>query len=362
MVRYVSALTVAGFVMWSIACHSPTQQTSSQTGQTVQSTTQPHLLIKITISGPSTVAPGQGVSFAAQGTFTDGTTDDETQKVTWHSSNSNVLSISSGTGQAVGIAVGDTTVTASGPHSASASVTVVPPGTFRLSGTVLELQLPVTGATVKLTGGVGAGLSTITDYYGTYRLYGVAGQVTVSVTKAGYVDLVKTTTVTQNAALDFPDAQQVSVVGFAGTYTLTLTADPACPTQGTFNIPPLPDEARQPRVYTATITQNGPALSAVLSGAVFAGSSAFTGRVEPDDVVFQIGDSYYYTTGIEERLPSGTLFNFIGTAVFGRSDLNGKFNGKFDLLGAGNVVLGECLSSNHKFSLTPLVSSARRRR
>jgi hypothetical protein len=242
-------------------------------------------------------------------------------------------------------------------------VTVVPPGTFRLAGLVLESQLPVQGATVKVIDGVGAGLSTLTDYGGLYRFYGVAGQVTVSVTKPGYVDLVKTTNVSQNTALDFPDAQQVSLVGLAGTYTLTLTAASSCSTQPFSGIPPLPDEARQPRIYTATITQNGPALSVVLGGAVFTGTTTFTGREAPDAVQFDIGDFYYYYVyGIDERLPSGETFSFLGSVSMGRSDLSGLLNGKIDLLSPSHAYLGECRSSEHRFSLTPLVSPSRRRR
>ena len=56
----------------------------------------------------------------------------------------------------------------------SSSVIVVPTGTYRLTGKVLESGLPVQGALVKITSGQGSGLSRSTGFAGDYQFYGVA--------------------------------------------------------------------------------------------------------------------------------------------------------------------------------------------
>jgi hypothetical protein len=214
-------------------------------------------------------------------------------------------------------------------------VIVQAPNTFRLTGIVTESGLPVQDATVRVTAGTGADLSTMTDYVGQYKLYGVAGQVTLSVTKAGYVDLVKTTTVAQNGVLDFPDAHQVSIPSLAGAYTLTLTADPGCSNQYLSGIPPLANELRQPHDYAATVTQDGPVLRVMLSGADFVFTNSFSGQVEPDGVQFRLGNLYYYnpSDGIGERLASGNFFVFLGFVRAGRSGvLSGQMNGVFEVV------------------------------
>ena len=72
-----------------------------------------------------------------------------------------MLSISA-TGQATGPSSGEADVTAqtNGPM-ARASVMVIPPGTFRLAGKVVESGLEVKDATVAVTSGIGTGLSTL---------------------------------------------------------------------------------------------------------------------------------------------------------------------------------------------------------
>ncbi len=65
---------------------------------------------------------------------------------------------------------------------------VVPDGTFRLVGRVLEDGFSddgVVGATVEATSATGRLLGH-SDLYGNYRLYGVAGATRVRVTKTGY--------------------------------------------------------------------------------------------------------------------------------------------------------------------------------
>ena len=143
--------------------------------------------------------------------MSDGSTQDYSSKVTWRASDQTVLSISS-TGQATGRAGGETLVTASSSQiSARANVIVITPGTFRLIGRVVEFGVAVKDATVAVTSGIGTGLSTQTTFNGDYRLYGVAGEIQVTVTKDGYTPLVQTLMVAQETLADFEIAQTTSL-------------------------------------------------------------------------------------------------------------------------------------------------------
>ncbi len=180
----------------------------------------------------------------------------------------------------------------------SKEVIVVPAGTFRLAGIVDEPGTPpgpVVDARVEVIGGPAAGLSTTTATDGRFRLYGVAGDTTIQITKDGYQ--------TQTQRVNVADHNQVLTVSlplvrprsdFSGTYSLTITAAATCQ---------LPD-AVETRTYTAALTQQGPALEATLTGSNFALSkngrgARFRGRVEPTRIVFSISQysSYYYYAG-----------------------------------------------------------------
>jgi hypothetical protein len=225
--------------------------------------------VSISIVGPSSIAPDETVPFTANAKMNDGTTENYTNKVTWRSSNTFLLTMSA-SGAASGKNTGETAVSASfGRLQATLNVMVIPSGTYRLSGTVLESGLPLDRASVVVVEGHGSGLATETDALGHYRLYGVRGDVAVRVSKAGYVSVTKAITVTAHDQLDFPDLAQVNAVGtLAGAYTLTLTASSNCPTTSSLFTPALPDYARR-RSYAAVITQNGPVLNVAASGADF---------------------------------------------------------------------------------------------
>jgi uncharacterized protein YjdB len=72
----------------------------------------PNDLVSLTITPVNTtIQSGQTQQLSATGTLGNGQTEDLTQQVTWGSSNSNVVTISS-TGLATGIAIGIVTVSA----------------------------------------------------------------------------------------------------------------------------------------------------------------------------------------------------------------------------------------------------------
>src|SRR5262249_2449611 len=166
------------------------------------------VLSSVKLTGPGTIAPGATAQFTATGQMSDGSTQDYTTKVTWFCPYPTVLSISA-SGAATGQSPGDAQVQAILPGLiARADVLVVPAGTFRLIGTVTEAGLPVWDADVSVIAGQGNGAVSRTWSDGTYRLYGVAGTIQVQVTKRGYLTNVKTTSVTTNDILDFPDFRQ----------------------------------------------------------------------------------------------------------------------------------------------------------
>jgi hypothetical protein len=330
-------------------------------------------VLHLSIDGPQAVAPGQTVQFTATASLSNGTTADYTRKVFWSTSATSVLTITHDTGQATGQSVGDVTIQANlyatgACCQAAITRTVLTPNTYRLTGTVGESGLPVQGATITVLSGTGAGLSTSTDGGGAYRLYGVAGAIQVKFSKPGYNDIVKTFTAIQNDVLDFPEAtQSAAIPSLAGPYTLTLTADPACPTVAMNRIAPLPDDFRQPRSYAASLIQNGPSLSVTLTGSqLVTGQNQFTGRVQPDSIQFQVGsyDYYYGLTGaVAERLSATQEFEFGGQVAAQRSGstIVGQLNGTLQIVTLPSAISAQCIASNNQVTLARIAQPARHR-
>jgi hypothetical protein len=326
------------------------------------------------ITPPDAIAPGQTVQFKATASLSNSTTADYTGKVTWITTDASVLSITRDTGQATGQSVGDAMITASirvtgSCCSAQIAMTVLPPNTYRLTGKALESGLPVQGAAIVVVSGIGAGLSATTAGDGAYRLYGVAGPIQVKFSKAGYSDIVKAFTATQNDVLDFPEVHQAAAIpSLAGTYTLTLTADPACPTVATRGTPPLPDDFRQPRSYAASVTQDGPSLTVTLTGPeIVPNEDHFNGRVEPDSIEFQVGTyDYYYglTDLIAERVSATQKFAFSGQLHAQRSGsaINGRLDGSLEIIPLPQGAwLGLCVAPNNTVTLTRAAQPSRHR-
>jgi hypothetical protein len=269
-----------------------------------------------------------------------------------------------------GHATGDATIKVSLLNCCAASITllVLPPDTYRLVGTVLESNAPLYGATVTVLKGTGAGLSVTTNGSGGYRLYGVAGPIQIKVRKPGYDDIVKTFTVTQNDTLDFPEAHQTAPIpSLAGSYTLTLTADPACVS----GAPGLFGFLQNPRSYSASITQDGPALTVTLSdSSVLTRANRFSGRVKPDGVDFVIGDGYVgygIDDGVSEQLSSTEVFTFGGSASasISGSTMAGTLNGTLEIYSVTPPGIyhpsGSCPAFQHQLALTRLAQTTRRR-
>lgn len=335
----------------------------------------------LTINGRTRIAPGETESYEAIATMSDGTTQVYTTKVQWQTSNPRLLSIVTGTGVATATLAGDVFVSASyfGVRGTS-NVLIVPTGTYRLTGKVLESDLPVVSAKVSITAGQGTGMSNFTDLNGDYRFYGVAGAIQIQVTKPGYATVSRSIEVGRDETLDISNFSQTAAPpSLAGNYTLTITVAADCqpsPPNAQF-----PGDART-RTYAAALTQDGPHLHVVLSGAEFliqnGRGNAFDGRVEPSGVTFSLTSLgaysyyyFYYTLGVPdlaEKISASDYLAILGKAVttLSPSGLTGPLSGAAMVFGQPSPGVSQvrmsCQSSRHQFSLTRQTSATRIRR
>jgi len=366
----VTRLFVMAMVAFGVAAACGKSRTPAPTSPTSPT----GVATRITISGPTNAAPGETVTYTATAAMSDGSQQDYTRKVSWNAYPSNVLSVNRDTGQAtVGIA-GEAQVSASAPPVsftsppllATLTVVVLPPNTYRLTGKVLESGIAVSDAIVAVTAGTGAGQSAKTGYDGSYRLYGVAGPVEITVRKDGYDTITRAFTVTASGVLDFEDARQTN--GFpilAGNYTLTVTPDANCRPPG--GLAPMPADLLKPRSYPAVMMQNGPELLVKLTdGAVSAQSDHFLGRIQPSGVDFSIGDGYFGygpDDGLSVRVSATSVLSYGGAihATRSGSTISGWFQGEVDLyeLTTFYRLVGVCRMDTHSLTLTAVSTTAR---
>jgi hypothetical protein len=309
------------------------------------------------ITGAATVPPGGTEQFKAIARYSDGTTRDVTNEASWQSSDVSVLSISP-TGVVTGHGRGEASVTASfqGSSSVKGGVMVIPPNTYRLSGSVRDAGLSVLGARVEVASGPDQGLgATVTDN-GTYRLYGVAGDVDIRATSEGYKEMTKRLRVTSHQVADFDLEPLRPREVIAGSYTLTIAAADECRAA-------LPEEART-RNYTAVLTQTGAFLAGTLEGASFYVDSygtlnRFSGTVQANQVTFRLAppfDYIFYLPDVLERLttPTSTYLALVGDVVTTESSgrRSGALKGVIETMDERFRRLVSCRSSNHRFVLS----------
>ena len=293
--------------------------------------------IRIEIQGPQRVPPGQTAQLAAIALAQNGSSRDVSATATWRTFRPSILTVQAGL--VSGVAVGESVVEAvSNGLRSTREVVVVPAGTFRLFGIVSEAddaRVPVVDARVVATGGQIAGVQTTTAPDGRFRLYGVAGDTTLRVSKDGYQ------THSQNLVVaDDPPSLAVALalvrprLDISGSYILTITADPNCSSG-------LPEQLRT-RTYGAVLTQVGAQVNVTLTGASFAisrrgGGDHFTGRIEPTQLAFSLAEFYpyyygtygdpYYPNIIEEVTGPNYLAIWGNVAAVGTS---GSFSGALD--------------------------------
>jgi hypothetical protein len=305
---------------------------------------------RITVTGPQTIAPGETASYKAMGVMADGTMQDVTSQVIWRMTTS-VASVQP-TGSVTGTEPGEGVLIATlNGRPGSQIVIVVPSGTYRLMGTVAESGLPVAGAVVTVVEGVGAGKAAMTNNSGQYRLYGVGGNVRLQATKNEYVPSTGSVVVESHLSLNL-DIRQTREQVIAGDYLLEFKAGKACNA--------LPEDARQRR-YTASVSQSGPRFTVALGGATFVVSAglgnAFSGRVEPDRISFDLPDGYYYGLdgpAVVEALDDTRRLIFTGSGPMTRTPtgLAGNFNGTVWIESLQRSTLSRCPANDHQLVMT----------
>ena len=336
--------------------------------------------ISLTITGPARVAPGTTAQYSASAKMRDGSSVDFTNRVVWRTGTAALLTISN-TGLASGKANGETTVTASYSRpTATISVMVVPAGTYRLTGIVRDGNLPVAGAEVRVTSGQGTGSTALTGFRGDYTLYGVAGEVELTVTRQSYATVTHQVAVDRDDVFDITDFSVVGVPKIAGAYALTITAGADCEPYPVSM--PRPPANELQRTYTANLTQSGTKVTVTLSGADFAIQNGlgnqFFGDINNGYIDFSLRDTggdYYYTVNtvgrpdVVERASSGHLLMIWGYAHSPAStgaidtQLYGGFL-EFDPASGGTPTkpVSSCYSYQNRFQLTPVSTTMQRRR
>jgi hypothetical protein len=303
MDRNVRVLTPVLIVATLIACdNGPTQPSSPRaTG--------------ILVNGPAAIAPGGSAQYRAIVTFSTGTTEDVTAQATWRSTNNSILSVGSG-GLATGNSIGEARVSAQ-YHGASgqASVFVLEPGTFRVSGRVTEAgNIGLPGARIAVVAGNGIGLSATTDPAGAYALYGLSGTVELEVVLDGFEKARQAVVVNQHSTANVELHPLVDPTDLRGDWQLTLTA--ATPCESVL----APDVWT--RSYRVTLTQSGTSVHVQIKSPPIA--NGLSGRVLGSSVTITapVDDSYYSYYGVR-------FYTFIETLSPGR------------FLGVGGTMRGE---------------------
>jgi hypothetical protein len=262
----------------------------------------------LVIGGPSTIPPGTTAQLSLTATFSDGSTADVTSSGTWQTDQSGVLKVTAA-GLATGGTVGDARVTALYQTArTSKDILVVPPGTFQVTGRVLDQGTPLANATVTATSSGTTVASAETTSAGTFSLLGVGGAVTVQVSSFGYVTQVQSITVSANTTLpDITLPEAAPSADLSGAWTVVFAAEPTCASQ-------LPSDAAQ-RTYTMNITEQGTHFTATLQTPTTKTAAALVanGRVIGSAFSFDLPEAYYTFQGdLMEQISPGRWVLLLG--------------------------------------------------
>lgn len=332
----------------SVACNSPTAPSP----------------IALEILGPGTVAPGESQQFTAVFHQSNGETIVVTDSTTWTTEDPDLaVPAAADPGLVTGLVAGETVLQARyGNVGRTRKILVLPSGTFRMRGHVTDQGTPVWPAVVEVVSGPNADVFDVTDPSGAYALYGVPSDAEVRVSRDGYEPLVQRVMLVNNDdPVDFTLTPDFPRPDLSGTYTLTITADPACAGA-------LPAAART-RTYDAVIEQMGPHVHVTLGGADFitagGGGNGFSISVSRDQLIANLAASgydfysYYYGPSVMERLDSVTAYSPSGTAELQSvpSGLSGPLDGDISVFtGVGDPLsnaelVALCHSDRHQFTL-----------
>jgi len=321
--------------------------------------TQPATPISLRIEGPSSIAPGASVQYRAIASFADGRSEDVTAVATWtwrtaapRTEGPVVLSASEGliTGGSLGEA---DLIAQHSVVSATIRVLVLPPGTFRVSGHVTELEsgAPLS-AHVAVVAGIGAGQATLArDSDGVYAVYGVVGAVAIEVSEESFQTERRTVIVADHQAADFNLRPQTGYDFVTGEWRMVVRAAQSCGSE----IP----HAATTRTFLASLKQHGSALTFAVSAPTIVPDAPYTlfGGVGPGRVDI-------YIQSFPDQTPPGHVLlemlepaRFLGIAAAGRGVRNGD-----TVMGtlSGTFSVYQALGAIYRAPGTTLASSCRR--
>lgn len=249
-------------------------------------------LVSLAVSGPDSVAPGTTAQLTAVATLSDGSTQDVTRVATWSSDQQGVLRVSSTGLITAAAALGEAHILVRDQaRTVTKDILVLPSGTYRVTGRVLDQGTGLAAATVAATISGNVVATTQTDSGGEYALFGLAGAVSLQVSELGYATQVRSLMVTSSVAVD--DITLVEVVPSAdisGLWNVTFSVDPFCANA-------LPADVRQ-RTFTATIAEQGTHFTAQLSSTATPSAATVTdGRVIGSAFSLDLPTNYYGFAG-----------------------------------------------------------------
>ena len=304
----------------------------------------------------------QTTQLAAVASLTDGTSRDVSAEAAWRSFNTAVATVSA-RGLLTAVGLGRTGVSAQYQGRLStADVLVLPSGTYILRGTVAEPgPVPIGEARVEVIDGPHAGRSATTNRFsGTYEIYGLSGNLSVRVTKDGFVVDTKSVSLTENRVLDFELRPTAAPLPIAGNYRLTFAASNSCASR-------LAEDART-RTYDARMNQGEAKLLVNVEGAPFVlhprtgTGNRFFGTIRANAVSFTIDcDFYDYDVDfydLVEQLGPTTYLTISGTAngTATPRTIAGSLNGTFTVweangfYGFSRRIVAACNAADHQFS------------
>ena len=324
--RAVAVLCSLTVMVTSSSCgRSPTSP--AITGRAGEAT-----FTSLIVAGPALVQPGETASFTATARYSDGSSQDVTAKAEWWRPVNPSLELTSA-GVFLAVHPGEGTAKASfNGRVGSVHVYVLESGTFKLSGHVSEAGGRVlSGVTVEVLSGTGAGLQATTDFHGEYAVYGVSGPVRLRASIDGYTTQIHDVAITAHGATEvFALIPSEVPANIAGEWVMTVAPSPSCRTG-------LPEIARG-RPYDVQLSQQGTSLQMRISGPTLRifSLAGFTGSVVGSRVRFLFpGDTDYgewSSPVLYDMITSSETFGFDGLtegSVTG-DEIRTKLNG--DLL------------------------------
>ena len=258
--RCDAIVTILGMVVLGACGRSPATPTPTQSA----ASSAPPAVMEVLVTGPARLAPGATASCKAIANYSDGSSKDVTANATWLPSgpgNMTPPAYFTAPGVVQGANAGEIDLYATyGNKNGSLRVLVLPDGTYKLAGTVLESSgRPLWSVGIDVLAGTGTGLHAITNASGLYALYGVAGSVRVRASADGFASQMRDVVVTSDASADaFTLAPLETPADISGTWTMTLAPAAQCPAG-------FPDIARG-RSYQVRFTQQGTGLKLDVSG------------------------------------------------------------------------------------------------